>query len=850
MTYSINQQLQILAAITACVLSLGACKSTEVLPKSPVISKASSSIDNVSLWPEPVSKVPKDPVMEQKIDALLAKMTLEQKVGQTIQPQIRSISLEEIKKYHIGTVLNGGGAYPNNNKFAKTQDWVALADSLYKASMEPAENGVVIPIMWGTDAVHGHNNVVGATLFPHNIAMGATHNPELVKKMGEVTAREIAATGINWSFAPTIAVVRDDRWGRTYESFSEDPAIVKAYAGKAVEGIQGEANTHDFLSATHVIATAKHFLGDGGTKNGINAGDTQGTEQELIAIHAQGYFTAIEAGAQAVMASFNSWNGTKMHGNKYLLTDILKGRMGFDGLVVGDWNGHEFVPGCTKSDCPNAFNAGVDIIMVVDDWKAYFENMVKEVNTGVISQARLDDAVRRILRVKMRAGLFETGLPSTHALAGKSEVIGSPEHRLIARQAVRESLILLKNKNHLLPLKAKSRILVAGDGADNIGKQAGGWSISWQGTGNVNSDFPGATSIYKGIKDAAKANGSKVRLSVDGTYKQKPDVAVVVFGENPYAEGQGDVSTLDYAPTKDLELMRKLKAQGIPVVSILISGRPLWINPELNASDAFVAAWLPGTEGEGIADVIIANKNNKPTVDFAGKLSFSWPAAPDQFALNKGQENYAPLFAYGFGLTYADNDSLDNNLSEAAQPVKQAAASLEIFKNRSIDPWQFTLKDAQNHFLPVTVSAASFGAIDFRTVDRNIQEDSLQLKWNGKAQASAGFYAQQPVDYSALPEQAALVFDVKVDKISAADVKVGMVCGQDCGATKTINARLQKIPQGQWQSVSVALSCFTKAGVKLEKLSSPFYLSSAGEVSLAVNHVRIESTVKPDVSCP
>ncbi len=845
MTYLIKRKL--LASLTACALLLSACESTNLSQKSAI----STPIINTSLlWPQPVSKVVKDPVMEQKINALLAKMTIEQKVGQTIQPQIRSISLEDIKKYHIGTVLNGGGAYPNNNKFAKAQDWVALADSLYKISVEPAANGVAIPIMWGTDAVHGHNNVVGATLFPHNIAMGATNNPDLVKKMNEVTAREIAATGINWSFAPTIAVVRDDRWGRTYESYSEDPAIVKAYASKAVEGLQGDANTPDFLSANRVIATAKHYIGDGGTKDGINTGDTQVSEQELIDIHAQGYFTAIEAGAQTVMASFNSWNGAKMHGNKYLLTDILKDRMGFDGLVVGDWNGHEFVPGCSKSDCPAAFNAGVDVIMVVDDWKVYFENTVKHVNTGLISQARLDDAVRRILRVKMRAGLFESGTPSTHALAGKSEVIGSPEHRLVARAAVRESLVLLKNKNHLLPLKAKTHILVAGDGADDIGKQSGGWSISWQGTGNINSDFPGATSIYTGIKDAAKVNGSTVTLSVEGSYKQKPDVAVVVFGENPYAEGQGDISTLDYAPTKDLDLLRKLKAQGIPVVSIFISGRPLWVNPELNASDAFIAAWLPGTEGGGIADVIMANKNNNPVADFTGKLSFSWPATPSQTALNKGQKDYAPLFPYGFGLTYADTQSAADNLSETAQVTKSDTASLEIFKNRSVDPWQFVLRDAKNQPLPITVSAASFGGINFRTVDRNIQEDSLQLKWDGKAPASAGFFAKALVDYSTVPEQAALVFDVKVDKVSAADIKVGMACGQDCGAEKSVNTHMQKIPQGQWKSISIALSCYTKAGVKLEKLSSPFYLSTTGELNLAVNHVRIESVVAPDINCP
>ncbi|RZA05157.1 MAG: glycoside hydrolase family 3 protein, partial [Moraxellaceae bacterium] len=482
MTQPIKRHLQLLAGVTACALFIQGCKNAA--PQSTAVqaetTKAASY--DASLWPQPVSKIAKDPVMEKKIDDLLAKMTVEQKVGQTIQPEIRNISVAEIKKYHIGSILNGGGSYPNNNKLSKPQDWINLADGFYKASIEPAANGLTIPIMWGTDAVHGHNNVIGATLFPHNIALGATNNPELMKKIGAATAREMAVTGINWSFAPTLAVVRDDRWGRTYESYGEDPELIKAYAGKLVEGLQGVANTNEFLAADHVIATAKHFLGDGGTKGGIDRGDTDVSEQELVNLHAQGYVTAIEAGVQTVMASFSSWKGEKMHGHKYLLTDILKNRMGFDGLVVGDWNGHEFVPGCTKNNCAAAINAGVDIIMVPDDWKVLYENTLAQAKSGEISQARLDDAVRRILRVKMRAGLFEIGAPSTHKLAGKPGIIGSAEHREIARQAVRESLILLKNKNQILPVKAGSKILVAGDGADNIGKQSGGWSISWQGT--------------------------------------------------------------------------------------------------------------------------------------------------------------------------------------------------------------------------------------------------------------------------------------------------------------------------------------------------------------------------------
>lgn len=850
MTHSLKRHLHILASLTACAFLLEACDHPA--PKAQVaapakIQSASANNHNPSLWPKPVSKVAKDPEMEKKIDALIAKMTLEQKVGQTIQPEIRSISLADIKKYHIGSILNGGGAFPNNNKLSKAEDWVALADSFYKASMQPDTNGVAIPIMWGTDAVHGHNNVIGATLYPHNIALGATHNPELMKKIGAATASEIAVTGIGWSFAPTVAVVRDDRWGRTYESYSEDPELVKSYAGKMVEGLQGDANTADFLSSRHVIATAKHFLGDGGTKGGIDRGNTDVSEEELVKIHAQGYVTAIEAGVQTVMASFNSWQGDRMHGHQYLLTDILKNHMGFDGLVVGDWNGHEFVSGCTKNNCAQAFNAGVDIFMVPDDWKLLYENTVAQVKSGAITQARLDDAVRRILRVKMRAGLFQIGAPSTHALSGKNEMLGAADHRAIARQAVRESLVLLKNKNQLLPIKAGSKILLAGDGADNIGKQSGGWSISWQGTGNVNSDFPGATSIYKGIADAVKANGSKVTLSVDGSYQQKPDVAVVVFGENPYAEMQGDINKLDYTSDKELKLLQKFKAAGIPVVSLFITGRPLWVNPELNASDAFAVIWQPGTEGAGVADVIIPDAKNKVRFDFTGKLSFSWPAAPDQTPLNVGQDNYAPLFAYGYGMTYADKNTVADNLSEAAQDAKKSSDTLNIFKNRSIDPWQLSLMDDVNNTKPVTASVLNLGAISYRAVDRLVQEDSVQLQWSGKASASAGFIAKERVDYSAMPEKAALVFDIKVDKKPTADVKLIVNCGSDCGADKSIADTLKKADVGQWQTLSISMNCFKKA--KMDMLLSPFTLNTSGELGLTLHNLRIETTVKPVLSC-
>ncbi len=613
-------------------------------------------------WPQVAAPIAKDPQLEAKIAALLSQLTLEQKIGQMVQPDIRDVTPEDVRKYRLGSILNGGGAFPGEKKYSKVSDWVALADRFYDASMDTSGGAPAIPILWGTDAVHGHNNVIGATLFPHNIGLGAANDPVLMERIGAAAAVEVAVTGIDWTFAPTVAVVRDDRWGRTYEGFSEDPEIVRAYAGPMVRGIQGAPGSAEFLDSRHVIATAKHYIGDGGTDQGIDRGDNTASEQALLDIHAQGYLTALEAGVQTVMASYNSWQGLKLHGHKYLLTDVLKDRLGFDGFVISDWDGIDEVQGCSKDKCAQAINAGVDMIMVPKDWKNFIANTVVQVQSGDIPQARIDDAVARILRVKLRAGLFEKGRPSSRPLANKTELLGAAEHRAIARQAVSESLVLLKNRNGVLPLRRDLKVLVAGAGADNIAQQSGGWTISWQGDGNTNKDFPGATSLFAGIKSMAP----QAVLSVDGSYRDKPDVAIVVFGEEPYAEWHGNVKTVDYRGSEEA-LLRKLKSEGIPVVSVLLSGRPLWVNPELNASDAFVAAWLPGTEGGGVADVLFRDAQGGVNGDFRGKLSFSWPRSIEQTAVNRNDADYAPLFAYGFGLTYADKDTLGDDLPVATE---------------------------------------------------------------------------------------------------------------------------------------------------------------------------------------
>lgn len=580
---------------------------------------------------------------------ILARMSLERKVAQLIQPQINSVTPDEMRKYRWGSYLNGGNGGPFGNEFAPASEWLRLADAMWEASTAPLPGDEpAIPAIWGTDAVHGHTNVIGATIFPHNIALGATGDPDLVRRIGAATATEIEITGIDWNFSPTVAVARDDRWGRTYESYSEDPEIVATMGAALIEGLQGRKEAKDYLGNGRVIATAKHFFGDGGTERGVDQGDVNGDIDALMAIHAVPYPYAIDAGVETIMASFNSINGRKMHGNKELLTDILRGQMGFDGLVVGDWNGHGQVTGCTVSDCAQSLMAGLDIYMVPDDAIALHETLIAQVKDGTIPIKRIDEAVMRVLKLKQRAGLIgpDAKKPSQRANAGQYDKLGMAAHRAVAREAVAKSQVLLKNDG-VLPFKDKTNILVAGQAADSIAQAAGGWTLTWQGGRELGNDyFPGATSIFAGIKQAARDSGGSAILSRDGAMPAStPDAAIVVFGEQPYAEFAGDRKNLVFADEEGLEMLRKFRKSGIPTVAVFLSGRPLWMNREINAADAFVAAWLPGSEGAGVADILFGK--TKAT----GRLSFSWPATCEGGPLNSAQ---GALFPLGFGLSLDD----------------------------------------------------------------------------------------------------------------------------------------------------------------------------------------------------
>jgi beta-glucosidase len=576
---------------------------------------------------------------------LLAKMTLEEKVGQMCQPDRGSLKTpDDIEKYFLGSLLSGGGSGPARKADYTLQGWTEMVDGYQKYALKTR---LGIPLIYGIDAVHGHNNIPGATLFPHNIGLGCANDPDLVEKIERITAQEVRATGINWVFAPCIAVPRDDRWGRTYEGYAEDPEIVKTLGAAGVRGFQGD-NLADPLS---VVACAKHYLADGGTAFGsvtnarglgLDQGNTVCDEPTLRRIFLPGYITTVQSGVATIMPSYSSWNGVKCSANHHLLTDILKDELGFKGFLISDYNAIDQISPDYKNDIAISINAGMDMVMLTTQYADYCTKLKELVNEGKVPMSRIDDAVTRILRVKFAMGLMD---PKRPPFADRTlwNSFGSAEHRAVARQAVRESLVLLKNTNNVLPLSKKAtRIHVAGIGADNLGMQCGGWTINWQ--GGMNNQIPGGTTILSAIKSAVDKD-TQVTYSADGTGAEGASFAVVVVGERPYAEGQGDSVTLTL-PEQNSQVLANVKKAGIPTVVILLSGRPVILGDMLAQSDALIAAWLPGSEGQGVADVIFGDYS--PT----GKLSHSWPRSVSQLPLNIGDKDYAPLFPFGYSMTY------------------------------------------------------------------------------------------------------------------------------------------------------------------------------------------------------
>ena len=572
--------------------------------------------------------------ISKKVSELIDSMTLDEKVGQMTQIDQRFLdTITDLSTYSIGSLLSGGGSHPKVNE---PQAWL---DMYNKYQEETLKNRLGIPLIYGIDAVHGHNNVYGATIFPQNIGLGATNNPELVYKISEATSLEVAATGIDWTFSPCLSSPEDYRWGRTYEGFSSDPALVEKLGKAAVEGYQNALTN----SGKKVVACAKHFIGDGNTEFGtgmnglVDRGNTVLTTDELKEKLLPKYQAAIDANVQTIMASYNSWNGVKCHGSKELLTDILKVEMGFEGFVISDWQGIDEIPGNYKSDIITSINAGVDMVMVSGQGQPYkkFMRLLKEnVEEGSISMERINDAVSRILKVKLRNGLFSNPMVQNDNL----QVIGSDDHRNIARQAVRESVVVLKNEN-LIPISKESKsIVVAGRGADNLGMQCGGWTINWQGG---QGDITIGTTILDGIKESVSTE-TKVIHSKDGTDlgNVSGDLAIVVIGEDPYTEFFGDKDNLDLLE-EDIQTINNLKDKGYKVLVLLISGRPMNIADHLDNWDGFAAIWLPGTEGNGVSDILFGDFQS------TGKLSYPWPLNAEDGA--NAPENDL-LYNIGFGL--------------------------------------------------------------------------------------------------------------------------------------------------------------------------------------------------------
>jgi beta-glucosidase len=775
----------------------------------------STAIAHPQLWPSAASPATlSDPQTEAQIDRLVGRMTIEEKVGQMIQADISAITPADLARYPLGSILAGGNSGPYGNERSDAAEWRRLVGEFRAASLKTGQG---VPILFGIDAVHGHSNLPGATIFPHNVGLGAAHDPALIRRIGAATAAEVAGSGIEWTFAPTLAAPQNGRWGRSYEGYSSDPRLVASYAGEMVLGLQGALTPGRPVSSHNVAASAKHFLADGGTFDGRDQGDARISERDLVRQHAAGYPPAIRAGALTVMVSFSSWNGAKNHGNASLITGVLKRRMGFGGLVVGDWNGHGQVAGCSNTHCPQAINAGLDLFMAPDSWRELFDATVADVRAGRIPISRVDDAVRRILRVKFKLGL----MGPNPVVRGDDSAIGSPEHLALAREAVAKSLVLLKNNGSVLPIRPGAKVLIAGPGADSMAMQAGGWTITWQGTDTTAADFPNGQTIGRALVDAVKANGGTAELSPDGTWQGKPDVAIVVVGEQPYAEFQGDIPNLAFAAKYGEEqLVASLKAKGVPVVTIFLSGRPLFVGKLLNLSDAFVAAWLPGTQGQGIADVLVARRGGKPLRDFTGRLAFAWP----DDALSPIKH---PLFPLGYGLSYRRAGRLDP-VSENPRIDPGAAVNETVFiaHGKSPAPWHLSLDSA----------------VSTRSVDLLAQEDASQFTWSGNgAMAIDGPAANLT---SRASEGFALVLDWRIDSFPAGQIRLALG-----GGAIDLTSLVSSAPAGRRISTAIPLGCFERAGANLAAVTTPLKLYGSKGLALTLRTARIEQVIQSP-ACP
>lgn len=810
-------------------------------------------------WPRPAAP-PLDPVIEERVAGLVSRMTLEEKVGQMVQPELAELTVDDVREYKIGSALNGAGIWPGGRRHATEQDWVDTVDAFWQAARDAyAGRGFHVPFAWATDAVHGHNNVHGATIYPHNIGLGAAGDPELIRRIGAATAAEISATGMDWTFAPTVTTPRDRRWGRYYEGYSADGDIVEAYAAEMVRGLQ--EGPHG------VIATMKHWIADGATADGQDRGTAYCSEEILRDVHARGFVAGIAAGAQAVMASFSSWSNpanydhrpdegepynAKVHGSRFLLTDVLKGRLGFTGIVISDWDAHAEIAGASIGDAGYAITAGMDVLMVAGRaaWQSVHRTAVADVRAGRIPMGRIDDAVTRVLRVKMRAGLWDKPRPAARRAPDAAAVLGRPAHRALSREAARASQVLLKNANATLPIARDARVLVTGSGAASIQKQTGGWTLTWQGDDVTAADLPGSCTIGEAVTEIVGAERATVSPTLDGVDPAAHDVVVVVIGEDSYAEMRGTIKPwrgIGYAQLKrsyaaDLALLRTLRGAGATIVTVLLTGRALYVTEEINLSDSFVVGWLPGPDGRAVTDVLFAAQ------DFTGRLPAVWPARASSAAVNRippGLDGYivpeqeqapdgehAPLFDHGYGLTLTARDAgpgvLPLDPGEAPAPVAPVPDVLPV-------PGVGFRMLIGGHNSWSRPPIAPTGRTEQLVVTADWVADALSLEFHGYP---AFVYAQGETlqDLRGYAEGGHLQFDVTVHAEPAAPLL--LACHDDHPAQPGIDLRplLPAAGAGK-RTLRIPGNQIAAAGIDLQHVDVPFMLYTEGRGHIEVARV-------------
>lgn len=764
--------------------------------------------------------------IDDRVNDLLSRMTLQEKIGQMTQVDRGNVvgNKSDITTYGIGSLLSGGGSAPSQNN---PTAWADMYDDFQSYALA---SRLKIPLIYGIDAVHGNNNVYGSTIFPHNIGMGCTHNEDLVRAADSVVAIEVAATGIDWTFAPCVAVVRNERWGRTYEGFGETPELVTIMARASVQGLQGS----DLSKNNKILACAKHYLADGGTENGINEGNAIISETELRSIHLPGYIEAIKQGVGSIMASYSSWNGVKMHGNKYLLTDVLKDELGFKGFVVSDWAGIDQLPGDFRSDVKQSINGGIDMVMLPDRYQLFSSTLVDLVSTGEMTIGRIDDAVKRILRKKFELGLFEKPYADRSLLSK----VGSVQHREIARQCVRESLVLLKKKDGILPLKKfGQKILVAGKGGNDIGIQCGGWTISWQGS---TGDITPGTTIYEAIQNSVGINNVVYDRYANNTSGY--DAVVVVIGEVPYAESNGDRNDLGL-DAEDIETVRKVKQSGLKTIIVLLSGRPMIINSIIPFSDAIIAAWFPGTEGTGVADILFGDHQPK------GTLSHSWPRSMDQIPVNFDDINYDPLFPFNYGLLSVQDSETGSAPEYYSSSVISDGHSINISFSKPMNSpagfeTSFFLK-INNANIPI--SSLSLSPDDSKNIILDFSQnvvsgDKVTIQYSGSGLSSSDGGIMQPFG----PEEVNnFLIEFKVQsipgKIQAEDYS--SMFGIQTENTTDIGGGLNVgwIDTGDWMDYNVNISNTGSYTVTYRVAA----LSSSGNIILKLNGQNLTSIDLP-----